>query len=202
MFVERMKKALCYKEIKPFLSGWLFLLFLASTLLACGEDDLKKAVTISVKEAALSKDRSYGVDVVYSDSAIVKAKGFAPVLDKVTPKGGALYNEMPEGVKIEFFDAYMQVTGNITSDYAINKEADRITIFRKNVVIVNDRMTFTTEELTWDENTRTFTSPAGTLKTKDGNTIYGTEFWAPQDFSTYRITQASGSGYVTEDLNP
>lgn len=169
-------------------------------LIGCGTDDLKNASSISAKKVVFTRDRSLGVAVIYSDSALVKAKGFAPILDKIVPKNGGMYNEMPEGVKIEFFDQFLRVTGTITSDYAINKESERITIFKKNVVVVNDIITFKTEELTWDENKKMYFSPAGVVTKKDGSVLSGTSFSAPQDFSTYAITQAAGTTYVEGDL--
>lgn len=169
-------------------------------LFSCTNDDLKSANSISVKKVVFTRDRSLGVAVVYSDSAIVKAKGFAPILDKIVPANGGMYNEMPSGVKIDFYDQYMRVTGTITSDYAINKESERITIFRKNVVVINDQITYKTEELTWDENKKLYFSPAGVVTKKDGSVLSGTSFSAPQDFSTYDITQAAGSTNVKGDL--
>ena len=168
-------------------------------LTSCNDDDLQNAPPISSKKITLSKDRSYCVEVIYSDSAKVKAKGFAPILDQVTPSQGAKYNEMPKGVKIDFYNDLLKSTGNIKSDYAINKETEKITIFRKNVVVVTETITFTTEELTWDENKRMYTSPYGTVTAKDGSVITGTEFSAPQDFSNYRIVQAAG--YTTPKGN-
>jgi hypothetical protein len=178
----------------------LILFAQALILVSCNDDDLKNASSISRKKITLSKDRSYGVEVIYSDSAKVKAKGYAPILDKVTPSQGAIYSEMPEGVKINFYDDFLKSTGNIKSDYAINKETEKITIFKKNVVVVSDKITFKTEELTWDENKRMYSSPYGTVTTKDGSIITGTQFSAPQDFSSYNITQASGTTYVKGDL--
>lgn len=158
----------------------------------CGSDDLKNVSTVSSKTVTLSKDRSYDVQIIYSDSAHVKAKGFAPIMDKVTPSVGSIYNEMPKGVNIDFYDQLLRKSGSIKSDYAINKQSEKLTIFKKNVVVVSDNMTFTTEELTWDENKRLYTSPYGTVRSADGSVITGTQFSAPQDFSTYSITQASG----------
>ncbi len=190
------------RALKPikFIKGCLFLGIMAFS--ACTQDDLKKVPTVSIEKEALSRDRSLNVLVEYSDSAVVKARGFAPVYDKVTPKVGASYNEMPKGVKIEFFDNLMRVTGTITSDYAINNETDRITIFKKNVVIVNDIMTFKTEELIWDENKKQYTSKYGTVLGKDGTIVNGTEFSAPQDFSYYNIKAASGSSIIKEEILP
>jgi len=171
-------------------------------LSSCGEDDLKKVPAISANKVTLTKDRTYGAEVIYSDSAKVKAKGYAPILDKVTPSTGAVYMEMPKGVKIYFLDDFLKNKGTITSDYAINKETEKITIFRKNVVVVTDNMTFTTEELIWNENTKMYNSPSGTVTTKDGNVLNGTSFSAPQDFSTYSITMPSGQANVENGKLP
>jgi len=180
-----------------------FLLFTFYFLLSsCEGDDLKKVSSIAANKITLTKDRTYGVDVIYSDSAKVKAKGYAPILDKVTPSAGSIYSEMPKGIKIYFFDDFMKSKGTITSDYAINKETEKITIFRKNVIVVTDNMTFTTEELTWDENKKKYFSPAGTVTTKDGNILNGTSFEAPQDFSTYSITMPSGQANVDNGKLP
>jgi hypothetical protein len=171
-------------------------------LASCGDDDLKKVPSIAANKITLSRDRTYDVDVIYSDSAKVKAKGIAPILDKVTPSQGAVYSEMPKGVKIFFYDDNMKSKGSISSNYAISKETEKITIFRRNVVVVNDNMTFTTEELTWDENKKMYFSPAGTITTKDGNRVTGTSFSAPQDFSSYEITLPSAEGYLKEGVMP
>ena len=58
---------------------------------SCGEDDLKNAAKLS-KKISLDTNRTMGVDIIYSDSAKVKAKGFAPVLDKITPSSGASFS--------------------------------------------------------------------------------------------------------------
>lgn len=184
-------------------SGFFLLIIVQLLLLsACNDDDLKNAAPISSKKITLTKDRSYGVELIYSDSAIVKAKGFAPILDKVTPSQGGSYNEMPKGVKVEFFNELLKSTGTITSNYAINKELEKLTVFKRNVVVVTQTITFTTEELTWDENKRMFFSPYGTVTSKDGSVLTGTEFSAPQDFSTYKIISASGKTMLKGDLVP
>jgi hypothetical protein len=188
--------------LKKLIKNQLFAIIavLMVTISACGDDDLKKANTISSKKITLTTDRSLDVEIIYSDSAKVKAKGFAPILDKVTPSVGNVYSEMPKGVNIIFYDEFLRQKGSIKSDYAINKETEKITIFRKNVVVVSDNMTFTTEELTWDENKKMYTSPYGTVTGKDGTILTGSSFTAPHDFSTYEINTASGQTYFDGKL--
>jgi hypothetical protein len=169
-------------------------------LSACNDDDLKKVETITLKGEAFNANRTFGAEVIYSDSAKVKAKGFAPILDKVTPKSGGNYQEMPKGVKVEFFDQLQASKGTITSEYAIMKETEQITIFRKNVVVINPNLTFNTEELVWDQNKKTFSSPKGIITKPDGTVINAVNFTAPEDFSTVAFENAYGETYIKGDL--
>ena len=178
----------------------LLALLIALLLFACNSDDLKNVKISKVKISKNAIERTYGVDLIYSDSAIVKAKGFASILDKVTPQNGQIYSEMPKGVKIEFYNKDLLKTGTITSDYAIRKEFDKQTIFRKNVVIVSDKINFITEELIWDENKKKFFSPYGKITRPDGSFSTGTKFTANQDFSEYNIENASGEAYIKGNL--
>ncbi|WP_432714270.1 LPS export ABC transporter periplasmic protein LptC [Pedobacter sp.] len=170
-------------------------------LSACSEDDLKKAAAISASKVTFTRDRSLGVEVIYSDSAKVKAKGFAPVLDKMSPKDGNTYQEMPKGVAIDFYGDLLVKTGSIKSDYAIMKDTEQLTIFRKNVVVVTDNMTFTTDELTWDQKEKKFFSPKGVVTRPDGSFVDAINFSAPQDFSTTTFEQGFGETYIKGDLS-
>ncbi|MDB5020040.1 MAG: hypothetical protein JWQ28_1167 [Pedobacter sp.] len=176
------------------------LLVLQLCLSSCTDDDLKKAATISDKTVAFNANRTYGAEVIYSDSAKVKAKGFAPILDKVTGKKGVNYQEMPKGVKIDFFDQNLHSSGTITSDYAIMKETEQLTIFRKHVVVVNANLTFNTEELVWNQNKKTFSSPKGIITKPDGTVINAINFKAPEDFSSVDFENAYGETYIKGDL--
>jgi hypothetical protein len=169
-------------------------------LSSCGDDDLKKTAKLS-KKISLDTNRTLGVEIIYSDSAKVKAKGFARVLDKITPTTGAAFSEMPKGVKIEFLDENQQITGTITSDYAIAKETEKLTIFRRNVVVVNQSLTFNTEELIWDENKRMFFSPKGIVTKPDGSFADAVNFSAPQDFSYYKAGSGFGETYIEEKFS-
>lgn len=167
------------------------------SLSSCGDDDLKKAAKLA-KKINLDTNRTLGVEIIYSDSALVKAKGFARVLDEITPASGASFSEMPRGVKIEFLDENQLVTGTITSDYAISKKAEKLTIFKKNVVVVNQSLTFNTEELIWDENKKMFFSPKGIVTKPDGSFADAVNFRAPQDFSSYTAGSGFGETYIEE----
>ncbi|TCD11485.1 hypothetical protein EZ449_04275 [Pedobacter frigidisoli] len=187
---------------KVFLYG-LFLalpLFLAS----CSDDDLKKADAVTGKKVTLSSDRTLGVDIIYSDSARVKAKGYAPILDKVTPVSGSTYQEMIKGVNIDFYNENGTVDGNLVCDYAIRKDQELKTEFKKNVVVKNSKGdTFSSQELIWDEQKKIFYSTQRVyVKGIDGNVGDGINFKAPQDFSTYEMETGSGELNMKEGIAP
>jgi hypothetical protein len=168
-------------------------------LSSCGEDDLKNASGLSEK-VSLSVDRTRGVQITYSDSAKVKAQGYAPILDKVTPVGKSGYQEMPKGVKINFLDDLMKIKGSITSDYAIMKDSEKTATFKRNVVVVNENMTFNTEELVWDQNKKLFLSPKGIVTKPDGTVLNAIEFSATEDFNLINWKNGTGETYVPDNF--
>ena len=175
-------------------------------LASCGDDDLKKASPVSGQKVILNRDRTIGVEIIYSDSARVKAKGNAPIMDKVTTENNSTYQEMIKGVKIDFFNVNQPgvVDGTLICDYAIRQEQQQKTYFRKNVIVKNAKGdTFSSEELIWDEAQKIFYSTQNvTIKTIDGNILNGVDFKAPQDFSTYEINTATGQGVLKDAIVP
>ena len=179
------------------LSGIVVLSLFQLCLSSCGEDDLKKAAPLSAKDKMiLNRDRTLGVEIIYSDSAKVQAKGTAPIMDKITPKSGAIYQEMPAGVKINFLNEQMGNKGSVTSDYAIQKESEKLVIFKRNVIVVNEQLTFNTEELTWDQNKKMFFSPTGVVTKPDGTMVNAINFSATEDFSDIKFEKGFGETYV------
>jgi len=174
---------------------------LQALLSSCNDDDLKNAGALSGKDVTTS-DRTYDAQLTYSDSAYVKAIGSAPILDKISPKVGKQYSEMPDGVKIDFYDKFLKKTGSITSNYAIMKETEQLVIFRKKVVVINENMTFNTEELTWDQQKKMFFSPKGVVIKPDGSILDAVNFSAPQDFSYIITDTGTGETYIKGDLEP
>ncbi|WP_051189506.1 LPS export ABC transporter periplasmic protein LptC [Daejeonella oryzae] len=164
--------------------------FLMIAMVSC-ENDLKDVEKISSKKIAVPVDRSTGVEIIYSDSAKVKARMITPEL--LHFKTSNPYYEMKKGVEIIFLDANQKQNSRVTADYAIRYENERKVELKKNVVAVNEKgETFKSDELIWDENKKRFTSNKLVSITSSGNTLSGTSFWANENFSYYEITQSTG----------
>lgn len=184
--------------MKGIIYPFIILCALQGLLSSCGEDDLKKVTKLS-KKLNLSTDTTRNVDIIYSDSALVKAQGFAPLLIKVVPTTAATYQEMPKGIKINFIETDASIKGSITSDYAIMKDLDKTATFRRNVVVINEKLTFNTEELVWDQNKKMFFSPKGVITKPDGTVLNALDFSATEDFSVINWVNGSGEVYVPDN---
>ncbi len=171
--------------------------FLMCTVLLSGcENDLRDVEQISAKKLSVPVDKSTGVTVFYSDSAHVKGKMITP--EYLHYKTDKPYIEMNKGVTIILYDANQQETTRVESDYAIRRENEKLVELRKNVVATNSRgQTFKSDELIWDETKGRFFSNRLVSITSKGNTLFGNNFWANQDFSYYEITQATGDLSLT-----
>ena len=95
---------------------------------AC-ENDLKYVEEISARKTAIAVDKSIGVEIIYSDSALVRAKLITPEL--LSFKTEKPYIEMNKGVTVIFFDPKQQETSRIKSDYAIRRESENIVELKK-----------------------------------------------------------------------
>src|SRR5579872_1250823 len=157
------------------------------------ENDLKDLQKISANEVNKPVTSYTDVDVIYSDSAKVKAHMTAPLMldyDKVEKP----YTEMPKGVKVIFYDGNLKETGTITSDYAIYHKKEKIILLRKNVVGTNVKgETFTSDELIWDQNTKQVTSNQIVhVRMADGTALDGTSFASDEGLNHWKFGQANG----------
>ena len=164
--------------------------FLLFAFVAC-ENDLKEVKRISDLTAEEPVDISYGVKVIYSDSAVVKAQLTTPKMLHHNTKEP--YYEFPEGGLLIMYDSTRTETQRVRSDYAIQRVNSGITELRKNVVATRaDGMTLKSEELIWNEKEKKFYSNLPVVITINDQVSYGTSFWALEDFSYFEITSQTG----------
>jgi LPS export ABC transporter protein LptC len=167
------------------------LMLIGTILFSACENDLKKVEQISAKKLIVPVDKSTGVEIIYSDSAKVRAKLITPEL--LNFKTEKPYIEMKKGITVIFYDENQQETSRLKADYAIRRERENIVELKRNVVASNTKgETFRSDELYWDENKRRFYSNKLVSITSSDNVLYGTSFWANEDFSYYEIVQSTG----------
>ena len=161
------------------------------SLISC-ENDIKK-VNMLTSRAKSPSESATNIEILYSDSAKVKTKISAPVMNKYydidTP-----YLEMPNGVKVVFFNDSLIENSRLTANYAIRYDKKNIMEARYNVIVVNEKgEQLNTERLIWDEDSALIkTSEFVKITTKD-EIIMGTGLVSNQRFTKYHILNPSGT---------
>ena len=160
------------------------------------ENDLKDIQKISAAEVNKPIEKYTNVDVIYSDSARVKAHMTAPVM--INYKVKKPYTEMPKGVKVIFYDNNLKETSTIIADYGVYREQEKLVELHKNVIGTNAKGdTFSSDELIWDEASKQIHSNKMVhVKMADGSITDGTSFISDENFNHWTMTQASGIIHV------
>jgi LPS export ABC transporter protein LptC len=172
------------------------------TLSACENslDDIKK---IASKEEDKPVSTSHNVDVIYSDSAKVKARMTTPLMIEMDDSKNP-YHEMPKGVKVVFYEDDLSVKGTISSDYAIQKDKENIIDFKKHVVVTNAQgQTFTSEELIDDiGNKKFYTDKPVEINMGNGDVMQGVGAHCNATMYPWTIDRSTGIFHVDEKDNP
>jgi len=131
------------------------------------------------------------VEMLYSDSAVLKARIRAPLRE--TYMGDEPYIEFTKGIRIEFFNASGKIESELTAKYAISYNNRDVMEARNDVVLKNDKgEKLQTEHLIWEQRTSMIHSEAFTRITTPEKVIYGDGFESTQDFSKYKILKMRG----------
>ncbi|MBL4676089.1 MAG: LPS export ABC transporter periplasmic protein LptC [Mucilaginibacter sp.] len=147
-------------------------------LLGACENDLNKVRAIAAADATKPIQRTTGVDMIFNDSAKLKARVLTPLLYEYATNDSLAYKYMPKGVKVILFNGTPKPEATVTADTGYLYDAKQLVKFKKNVVAINDEGTkYESEELLWDRKTNKVFSNQKVLMTKPtGDQMTGTSF--------------------------
>lgn len=174
-------------------------LLLGMLLLGACENDLKNIKAISSKLVSLPIDTTRGVEVIYSDSAIVKGKMITPLLIHYTV--AKPYYVMPNGVKVIFYDKNLKESGNIVADSALQREKESLIEFHRNVVATNAQgETFSSDELIWDQNKKIlYSNKPVKITMSSGDVMNGVDFKSDDQLTHPVMRQSTGIFNVSDN---
>ena len=178
-------------QAKWFTAFFLPAMLLALLLQGC-ENDLNKVQRLSAQEANNKVDSSKVVEIIFSDSARVKARVLTPLLLKYNIT--VPFYLMPKGVKIYFYDKNLVNTSTVVADSAITKNNDKIIELHRNVVVSsNTGDVFTSDELIWDQlKKQLYSNQPWTMTKTDGTVLNGIHFTSDESFSHYHVDNGNG----------
>jgi LPS export ABC transporter protein LptC len=165
---------------------------------ACDGAEKEKKQDFTEEDTTMEYVRN--VEILYSDSAVVRVRVTGPVLLNFTDRDKPR-QEFPNGLKIDFLEPDLSVQSVLTAKQG-TRMVDKAQVTVRDSVVLNtvkkERME--TEELTWDERTgKIFTEKFVKVTTPD-EIIYGFGLEAEQDFSYWKITVPKGRLKV-EDIS-
>lgn len=170
------------------------ILVLCLLLISC-ENDIKKVNTYA-KSENLPRLTAEGFEMLISDSTVIRSRLQTPELIRHENEKEP-YTEFPQGIKILQYDANMNVTSNITAQYAKYFDAEDRWEAKNNVVAINQKGdTLKTEYLTWDKKRGKILSNQFVTIIQKDQTYTGTGFESNQDFTEYSFKNLKGQLYV------
>jgi len=158
------------------------------------ENEISKIKIYSSSED-LPSVTAEGFEALESDSTIIRSKLQAPELIQ-HDDGKESYVEFPKGIKIEKYDANMNIISSVTASYAKNYGSDDRWEAKNNVVAINmNGDTLRTEYLVLDnKKKRIYSDQLVRIVNKDVN-LTGTGFESNLDFTDYSFKNPSGPMY-------
>lgn len=169
---------------------------LLSVLFSCSNDPAEIA-KLDLEEK-LPVQSGKDVEIIYSSKGVVKFQLNAPVMNQYT--GEQAYREMPEGVHIKVLDSAMNVTSELTANYAIDKEYEKKMEAMQDVVVINEKgERLNTEHLVWDQETQKITSDVFVKITTKEQVLMGEGLIANPEFTDYKILKPKGVINIDND---
>lgn len=187
-------------KVSHFLSVGLYYLVLCMVIIVSVMGCQKETAPPTLSEGELQTDveRIEQVEIIYSDSAIIRVRLKGPVM-LTHLQAADTYQEFTEGIRIEFFSPWGSITSVMTAGYAVRYQSRGVTYIRKDVVWRSiEGKTLETPELVWDERERNVYTQKFAVVTTPVDTVYSHGFQATQDFRDVRLKAVDGSMELEE----
>ncbi len=159
-------------------------------LCACSNrtEDVEKLKLKAEANVESAKD----VDILYSDSAVVRMRIKSPLMQNRQDKDNPT-RVFPNGVWVDFFDVSKSPTSHLTAKYAEYSEKLKIITLRDSIVVNNYKNEkLETEELFWSERDGRIYSKKFVRVTTASEIIHGYGFSSNMEFTEWEIDSVSG----------
>mgnify|MGYP001988810272 FL=1 len=137
-------------------------------------------------------DFGENIEISYYLKGDLEFKLIAPEMNQF-----AEISTFPQGIDIYVYNHRLDTIATIAADYALQDKNQHIVEARSNVVLINSQQEqLKTEQLFWNSETKKiYTEDFVTLNTKN-QIIMGFGFQADQYFSTYTLSNITGTIYL------
>lgn len=175
----------------------IVVLFSATMFFSC-ENDMMTVIKLSSKDSI--------PDITILNVHVKQSEMGRPSLDLIAPKmisfhSPEAYTELPNGMKIIFFDSIMRPKSEITANYGISWDDKKTMFARGNVVIKNfqKQEQLNTESLTYDMNSKKISTQDFVKITTPDRLILGKGMESDELFDNWVIRDVSTTMYFDEN---
>lgn len=135
----------------------------------------------------------------YSDSAIIKLKMVAPMMEYYGKKEKP-YSEFTEGITVYFYDESDKPSGQISARFARYYEGERLWEVKDSVVAINERNEMLeTELLFWDEGKEQIYTDKFVKITQQDQIIRGYGLESDTRFLKWQIKNVTATLYIEDE---
>lgn len=172
------------------LSKFLLLTLVCASLSACKEKVKSHPAIFTDDDVAVEIGKE--VEILYSDSAVVKVRVLGPVLHNYTAANDPK-QVFTEGIDVTFYDNTGKETSHLVAKKAVREQGRKIITARDSVVLTTiKKEVLETEELVWDERLEKLSTQKFVKVTSPDEVIYGFGLEANQDFTYWKILVPQG----------
>lgn len=171
---------------------------IAAFLFSC-ENDIQKIKSFE-NNTSLPMQSASDMEIIYSDSAIVKLAIDAPAMERYISEEQGNYILFKKGIHVRFFGPDLTVQTDLKANYARHLESENIWEVSDNVVIVNKKgEVINTELLIWDREKAKIHSDKYVKITTPDEIIMGDGFESDEQFLNYVILNVTGTINLKEE---
>ena len=174
----------------------LFLLTAILTIISSCFNEKDYQTFISQEQAA--KEQAQTIEMIYSDSGIVRIRLLAPSMTLVNDRNYPVRN-FPHGIKVDFFNPKGKIESKLVADQAVQYLNDQKVELKGNVHFSSDNgRSMQTEALTWDDkNEKIFSTKYVQFKGPDGS-LNGYGFESNPAFTLWKVFRATGNKNISQ----
>ena len=132
------------------------------------------------------------VRMIYSENSETKAIIESPLMNRYV--GETEYTEMPEGIKVVFYDSTGKINSRLKANYAIDFTGENRMEAKKDVVVINEKgEKLNTEHLIWDKAKRQIYTEVFVKITTPDKVFYGQGMESDERLENWKLKKASGT---------
>lgn len=174
--------------------GLYYLIFVLSLIILLSCDNSLSEIKEISEEEAVPTEITTNIELLYSDSAVVKVRIKSPKLIRRTINT-ELREEFPDGLHVEFLSPNGIVSSYMDASYATRIERLGTIVAEDSVIVYNKNSDkLETAKLIWNEFDQTMTTSRFVRITRpiQRDTIYGYGLTTDQEFSRFELKEVIG----------